>query len=142
MTSKQDIESGAKHVEETEHMQAGLETPGDLAAGDSNMVSHVDGEHLTAGQSDTMLGEAVLAMLQQGNSVQVRVGSPTNTSELYEGRYESADEANTAMLDAGILKPEQVSDTNVVAGTGIHLRGLSSQQLQNAGLQRKSNSTM
>ncbi len=142
MTTKQDIASGAKHVEEVDHMEAGLETPGDLAAGDSNLVSHVDAEHLTAGQSDTMLGEAVLSMLQQGSSVQVRIGSPTNTSELYEGRYESADEANTAMLDAGILKPDQVSDTNAVAGTGIHLTGLSSQQLQDAGLQRKNNSTM
>ncbi len=142
MTMKQDIASGAKRVEETEHMQAGLETPADLATGNHNMVSHVDAEHLTAGQSDTTLGEVVFGMFQHGSSVQVRIGSPTNTAELYEGMYESADEANTAMLDAGILRADQVSSTDKLAGTGIHLKGLSSQQLQDAGLSRKSNSTM
>lgn len=142
MSNEQAIASGAKHVEETEHMQAGLETPGDLAAGNHNMVGHVDAGHLTAGQTDTPLGEASLAMFAQGNSVHVRIGSPTNSSELYEGTFESADEANTAMLEANILSSEQVPDPGKVAGTGIKLSGLTSQQLQNAGLKRKVNATL
>ena len=56
MTNAQAIASGAKRVEETDHMQAGLETPGDLSAGNHNIVGHVDGDDLTAGQSDTRLG--------------------------------------------------------------------------------------
>ncbi len=142
MTNEQNIASGAKHVEETDHMQASLETPADLAVGDQNIVGHVDAEHLTAGQSDTPLGQATLGMFQHGTSVQVRIGSPTNSSELYEGLYDSAEDANAAMLDADILKPEQVPDSTKVAGTGLRISGLSSQQLESAGLKRKMNATI
>lgn len=137
MTNEQEIASGAKRVEETEHMQANLETPGDLAIGERNIA-----EHLTAGKSDTKLGEATLGMFQKGNLVQVRVGSATNSSELYEGTFESADEANTALLDADILKASQVADLSQLAGTGIKISGLSSQQLENAGLKRRVNTTL
>ena len=137
MTTKQDIASGAKRVEELDHMQAGLETPSDLSAGERPVQ-----DSLTAGKSNTLLGEVTLAMFQQGSSVHVRVGSPTNSSELYEGTFDSADEANTAMVEANILRSDQIADTTKVVGTGIHISGLSSQQLENAGLQRKVNATM
>lgn len=137
MTNEQEIASGAKRVEEKDHMQAGLETPGDLAVGDRDIA-----EHLTAGQSDTKLGEATLGMFQKGNMVQVRVGSATNSSELYEGTFDSADEANTALLEEKILQAAQVTDMTKVAGTGIHIIGLSSQQLERAGLKRKMNPTI
>lgn len=137
MTNEQEIASGAKRVEETEHMQANLETPGDLSAGDHNIA-----QNLTAGQSDTKLGEATLGMFQKGNLVQVRVGSATNSSELYEGTFESADEANTAMIDADVLQASQIADISKVAGTGIKISGLSSQQLENAGLKRRVNATL
>ncbi len=137
MTTKQDLASGAKRVEELDHLQSGLETPGDLATGDRHLE-----DNLTAGQSDTPLGAVVLSMLQKPTTVQVRVGSPTNSSELYEGVYDSADEANTALLDAGVLTQEQVPDINAVAGAGLKLGQLTSQQLENAGLKRKSNPTI
>lgn len=142
MTTKQDIASGARRVEETEHMAAGLETPGDLAARDLNMVSHVDAEKLTAGPSDTPLGEAVLGMFQKGNSVQVRIGSPTNSAELYEGTFDSAEDANAALIDAGILQQSQIANPADLAGTGIHVTGLTTHQLEGAGIKRKSNPTI
>ena len=142
MTMKQDIASGAKRVEETEHMQASLETPGDVAIGNNNIVGHVDAQHLTAGQSDTVLGTVTLGMFQMGNTVHVRVGSPTNSSELYEGVYDSAEDANVALIDAGILQRNMITDVVQLAGTGIKLNGLTSQQLEGAGLKHKVNATL
>lgn len=137
MTMKQELASGAKRVEELEHMQGGLETPADLSTDDNNIA-----EELTAGQSDTQLGEVTLGMFQRGSSVQVRLGSATNSSELYEGIFDSADEANTELLAAGILRADQVANVSEIVGTGIHIRGLSSNQLQKAGLKRKVNATL
>lgn len=135
--TKQDIESGARQVEAAEHMTAGLTEQKDL----SNQERQPE-EGLAGGPVETMLGELTLSMFQQGQSVRVRVGSATASSELYEYAYESADEANTALLGAGILKPEQVRDVSKVAGTGIHVSGLSAEQLKRAGLKRHLVSTL
>ncbi len=133
MANNQDIESGARQVEAAEHMNAGLTETQDLS-GDSDDVEN--------GPVSTMLGDLTLSMFQQGSSVRVRVGSATAPSELYEYAFESADEANTAMLDAGILTKDQVPDVMQPAGTGIHLSGISAEQLKNAGLKRQNVSTL
>jgi len=109
MTNLEDITSGAKRVEELDHLKSSLETPGDLAVGDRGTE-----DNLTVGRSDTMLGEVTLGMFQRGNSIHVRVGSATNSSELYEGIYESAEEANGAMLRAKILQPAQIANVSEV----------------------------
>lgn len=137
MTNLEDITSGAKRVEELDHLKSSLETPGDLAVGDRGTE-----DNLTVGRSDTMLGEVTLGMFQRGNSIHVRVGSATNSSELYEGIYESAEEANGAMLRAKILQPAQIANVSEVVGAGIKLGSVSSQQLQHAGLKQKTNATL
>lgn len=133
--ANQDIESGARQVEAAEHMTAGLTEQNDLSVEEQTDAG-------LGGPVETMLGELTLSMFQQGQSVRVRVGSATASSELYEYAYESADEANTALLDAGILQPEQVPDVTQVAGTGIHVSGLSAEQLVRAGLKRHLVSTL
>ena len=40
-----------------------------------------------------------LSMFEKGQYVRVRVGSLHNATELYEHAYDSADEANTALLE-------------------------------------------
>lgn len=137
MTNLEDITSGAKRVEDLDHLKSSLETPGDLAVGDRGTE-----DNLTVGRSDTMLGEVTLGMFQRGNSIHVRVGSATNSSELYEGIYESAEEANGAMLRAKILQPAQIANVSEVVGAGIKLGSVSSQQLQHAGLKQKTNATL
>lgn len=84
----------------------------------------------------TPLGSMTLSMFEKGQYVRVRVGSPHNATELYEHAFESADEANTALLDAGVLTPQQVSDPSKVLGTGIPLEGVTAEQLEHAGLKR------
>jgi hypothetical protein len=135
--TKQDIESGARQVEAAEHMTAGLTEPADVS-----IEERQPEEGLAGGPVETMLGDLTLSMFAQGQSVRVRVGSATAPSELYEAIFESADEANTALLEAGILTAEQVPDVTQVAGTGIHASGLSVEQLKTAGLKRHQVSTL
>jgi hypothetical protein len=135
--TNQDIESGARQVEAAEHMAAGLTEQADLSINEREPE-----EDLAGGPVETMLGELTLSMFQQGQTVRVRVGNATAPSELYEAIFESADEANTALLDANILTPEQVPDVTQVAGTGIHVSGLSAEQLKAAGLKRHQVSTL
>ncbi len=135
--TKQDIESGARQVEAAEHMTAGLTEQADISSEEREPEAGLEG-----GPVETMLGELTLSMFQQGQSVRVRVGSATAPSELYESAYDSADEANTALLDAGILTTEQVPDVTQVSGTGIHVSGLSAEQLKAAGLKRHQVSTL
>ena len=132
MTKQDDaaIQSGALKVEETEHMAAGLSEPRDISAKE---VAEEDG---SGAPLKTALGEMTLSMFVQGGSVRVRVGNAHNASELYEGVFDSADEANSAMLDAGILTASQVPDVAEPAGTGIALVGITVQQLEEAGLKR------
>ena len=133
MANNQDIESGARQVEAAEHVNAGLTEARNLSP---------DGDDLENGPVATMLGELTLSMFQQGSSVRVRVGSATASSELYEHAFESADEANTALLSAGILTADQVPDIDQPAGTGIHIKGVSAEQLLSAGLKRHQISTL
>ena len=108
-------------------MEAGLTEQKDLSGGE-----RLEGEALAGEAEETRLGDLTLSMFQQGQSVRVRVGSATASSELYEYAYESADEANTALIDAGILTPEQVPDITAVAGTGIPISGVTAEQLKRA----------
>ena len=137
MTNEQEIESGARQVEAAEHMNAGLTEQRDLSADERQPDDGLEGSPV-----ETMLGELTLSMFQQGQSVRVRVGSATAPSELYEFAYESADEANTALLDEGILEASQVPDVSKPAGTGISISGISAEQLQRAGLKRQRVSTL
>ena len=84
----------------------------------------------------TPLGAMSLSMFQAGQYVRVRVGSPHNPIELYEHAFTSADEANTALLDAGILTEAQVPDKEQIVGTGIALEEVTAEQLEHAGLKR------
>ncbi len=91
---------------------------------------------LAATSVSTPLGNMTLSMFEKGQYVRVRVGSAHNATELYEYAFESADEANTALLDAGILTREQVPDPSKVMGTGIALEGVTAEQLEHARLKR------
>lgn len=84
----------------------------------------------------TPLGSMTLSMFQKGQYVRVRVGSPHNPTELYEHGFDTADEANTALLDAGILSEAQVPDSEQIVGTGIRLEEVTAEQLEHAGLKR------
>ncbi len=131
------IRSGASRVEETEHLAAGLTQPRDTSVSESVPEDRVDEPALK-----TALADLTLSMFTQGSSTRVRVGNPHNPSELYEFAYGSADEANNAMLDAGILTRAQVSDPSQPAGTGIPLTGITVEQLEAAGLKRHGASTL
>lgn len=133
MTNDQDIQSGARQVEAAEHSRSGLTQPRDIGSADVNELN---------APAQTMLGDLTLSMFQQGQTVRVRVGSATAAAEFYEFAYESADEANTALIDAGILTQKQVPDLSKPAGTGIHIKGITAEQLLHAGLKRHSISTL
>lgn len=116
-------------------MTSGLTEPEDQSSGDAK-------SGFEDGPVETLLGDLTLSMFQQGSSVRVRVGSATASAELYEHAFESADEANTALLDARVLTVEQVPDVTAVAGTGIKLTGVTAEQLMHAGLKRQQVSTL
>jgi hypothetical protein len=126
------IQAGAARVDETERAAAGLSAP--EVGGDESLV----GEPMPK----TELADMTLSMFTQGASTRVRVGNPHNSSELYEYAFESADAANTAMVDAGILRRDQVADFGEPAGVGIVLSGVTVEQLEGAGLKRKGASTI
>ena len=132
----QEVKSGAREVEEREHMAAGMEVPADVS------IEEREPEELHDEPIKTELGELTLSMFEQGQSVRVRVGNAHNSSEMYEFAYGSADEANSALLDAGVLSREQVEDVSKPAGTGITLQGVTVQQLEEAGLKRHGSSTL
>ncbi len=81
-------------------------------------------------------------MFEKGQYVRVRVGSAYNATELYEHAYTSADEANTALIDAGILTTNQVPDRSKLAGTGLQLNDVFAEQLEEAGLKRHLSSNL
>lgn len=128
------VASGARHVEEGEHLAAGTEVP-ETASPESE--PSVQGE-----STKTNLGSLTLSMFTKGQYVRVRVGSAHNATELYEHAYASADEANTALLDAGILSREQVPNPLELAGTGIVLENVTAEQLEEAGLKRHLGSSL
>ena len=140
-STDQAIQSGAQHVEQSEHLAASLESPRDPAAAE---IAEQDGPE-AADQSEpvkTLLADMTLSMFAQGASTRVRVGNPHNSSELYEHAFASADEANSALLDAGILTPGQVPDPAALAGTSMPLTGVTAEQLEDAGLKRHGASTL
>ncbi len=130
-TNNPEIQTGAARIEQSERVASGLSEP-----------SGPEGASADPAVPKTHLAELTLSMFTQGASTRVRVGNPHNASELYEYAYSSADAANTAMLDAGILTREQVADMAQPAGTGIAITGITVEQLEEAGLKRKGASTL
>ena len=128
MTNDQALASGARSVEAQEHAVSGLTQPQDPADTAREPVDALGSDPAT-----TELGEITLTLLQQGQSVQVRAGSPFNSAELYEGVYESAEEANYELQQAGILQAPKIL---VIVAGGLKLSGLTAEQLQRAGLKR------
>ena len=96
----------------------------------------------TADQVSTPLGTMTLSMFEKGQYVRVRVGSPHNATELYEHAFDSIDEANTALLDAGILTKAQVPDPLQLARTGIDRQGVTPNKQEEAGLKRHRSSNL
>ncbi len=139
MTTKDDqaIRSGAQQVEEQEHLASGLSEPRDISILEIAPEDGSDGANLK-----TELADLTLSMFEQGTTIRVRVGNPHNASELYEQTYPTADEANTAMLDGGILTEAQVPDPKKPAGTHLPLTNITTEQLEAAGLKRHGASTL
>lgn len=137
MTNEQNKKaaSGAEQVEEQEHLASGTEIP-ETSATEQSKPS-IEGE-----STRTQLGRMTLSMFTKGQYVRVRVGDAHNSTELYEHAFDSADEANTALLEAGILTPEQVPDATEPAGTGIILESVTAEQLEEAGLKRHLGSSL
>jgi len=131
------IRSGAAHIEETDHLAAGLTVPRNSSTDDLALEDRVSEPMLK-----TELADLTLSMFTQGSSTRVRVGNPHNSSELYEYAFNSADEANNAMLDGGILTRDQIPDVSQPSGTGIPLTGITVEQLEAAGLKRHGTSTI
>jgi hypothetical protein len=129
--SEESLRAGASHVDEAEQMASGLSNP--------RQSTHEEIESLT---SETSLADLTLSMFSQGSSIRVRVGNSHNSSELYESSYDSADAANSAMLEAGILTNDQVPDSSKPAGTGIPVSGITVEQLLASGLKRHGTSTL
>ena len=128
------IISGAQQVDQTEQLAHGYEATRDPGTSELNEED--------SAPTETHLANLTLSMFPQGGSVRVRVGNSNASAELYEHAFPSADEANSAMLDAGILSAEQVPDINTPAGTHIELTGITVQQLESAGLKRHGASTL
>lgn len=122
---------------EQDHQEARQEAPASTSAGTAN-----DPNPSLAGQVRTPLGAMTLSMFEKGQYVRVRVGSAHNATELYEHAYNSADEANTALIEAGILTRDQVPDPSKPAGTGFQLDDVSAEQLEEAGLKRHLSSNL
>src|ERR1700677_82050 len=137
MTSPDDpaIRSGAARVEETEHLSAGLTVP-------RGSPGEADVNEFNTETPEPELADLTLSMFTQGSSTRVRVGNSRNASELYEHAFGSVDEANNAMLDNGILTPDQVPDPSKAAGTGVPISGVTVEQLEAAGLKRRATSTL
>jgi hypothetical protein len=127
----ENIRSGASHVEETEQLASGLSDPRQNAQ-----------EEIEDPTLETALADLTLSMFTQGSSTRVRVGNAHNSSEFYESSYDSADAANNAMLDGGILTNDQVPNISQPSGTGIVLRGITVEQLVSSGLKRHGTSTL
>lgn len=128
MTNDPAITSGARSVEAQEHAASGLTNPADVA--------HPVWEPENALGDDptkTERGEITLTLIQQGASVHVRAGSAYNAAELYEGVYDSAEDANYELQKVGILN----APARLEAGAGgLKLTSLTAEQLQRAGLKR------
>ncbi len=108
----------------------------------SDSSAEVNVNEFTTENPEPELADLTLSMFTQGSSTRVRVGNSRNASELYEHAFNSVDEANRAMLDNGILVPEQVPDATKPAGTGIPVTGLTVEQLEAAGLKLRAASTL
>ena len=134
---EQAIQSGAQRVDEREHMSAGLESPRDVTVEEREPEAGLPG-----GPVKTEMGAMQLSMFAQGTQVRVRVGDAHNGSEMFEGVYGSAEEANAALIEAGVLTAGQVEDSTEVAGTGVELQGVTVEQLEAAGLKRHGVATL
>ncbi len=139
MTKQADdaIRSGAQHVDQTEQLASHRSAPRDITALESEPEERLGQPPIT-----TELPNITLSMFEQGSQVRVRVGNAHNASELYEQIYNSAEEANTAMLDGDILSDDQVPDSTALAGTGIPLAGITTEKLVAAGLKRRGGDTL
>lgn len=117
-------------------MAAGLEQPRDAGAGEREPEKGFDG-----GPVKTAMGSMRLSMLEHGHGVQVRVGDARNSTEIYEGVFDTADEAYEALLGAEVLRSEQVPDRSQMLGAGVELEGVTAEELGEAGLKRRGGTT-
>ena len=117
-------------------MAAGTEEPRDVSAREREPEDGLEG-----GPVKTAMGSMRLSMLEVGHQVQVRVGDARNSTEIYEGLFESADEAYEELLAAGVLRSDQVEDRSKVLGAGVELEGVTAEKLGEAGLTRKGGTT-
>ena len=118
-------------------MAAGLEEPRDVTAGEREPEEGLEGGPVKT----EMGGEMRLSMLEVGHQVQVRVGDPRNSTEIYEALFPTADEAYEGLLGAGVLTGKQVKDRTKVLGAGVELGEITAEQLGEAGLKRKGGTT-
>lgn len=131
----QTFTSGALHVDETEHLASGLEQGSEQHT--ATMQERSVNEGVRHDQVRTVPGKLLLTMLRHGSGVQVRVGSPSEPTNTYEGLFDSTEDAHAALRDAGVLTEAQSPDTSELAGTGIELEDVSTSQLSAAGLQHR-----
>ena len=131
-------QGGEKEQKRAQHTDLGAGTP----SGASPTGGGVSVRTASATLVRTPLGHMTLSMFEKGQYVRVRVGSLHNATELYEHAYDSADEANTALLEAGILAKDQVPDPSQLVGTGIELTSVTAEQLEEAGLKRHLSSSL
>ena len=134
---RQAVESGARQVDQRQQMAAGYETPKDVSVAEREPEAGLPG-----GPVKTEMGTMQLSMFAQNGQVRVRVGDAHNGSEMWEGIFGTAEEANAALVDAGVLAKEQVKDSTEVVGTGVVLDGLTVEQLEEAGLKRHGVATL
>lgn len=134
---QQAVESGAKQVDQRQQMAAGYETQRDDSIQEREPESGLPG-----GPVGTAMGPLTLSMFAQGQSVRVRVGDAHNGSEMFEGVFDSVEEANEALVGAGVLSAEQVGDGTEPVGTGIRLEQVTAEQLEAAGLKRHGVATL
>ena len=118
-------------------MAAGYETPKDVTIAEREPEAG-----LPDGPVQTAMGALQLSMFTQGAQVRVRVGDAHNGSEMWEGIFATAEDANAALLDAGVLSAEQVKDSTEVVGTGVVLQGVTVEQMEEAGLKRHGVATL
>lgn len=126
------LASGASHVEETQHLASGLED-----SSTPSLEEREISEGVTQDEVRTVPGKLLLTMLRQGSGVQVRVGSPTEPSNTYEGRFDSPEEAHAALRDAGVLTEAQSPDISQLPAPGLELNDVSTGQLSEAGLEHR-----
>jgi hypothetical protein len=124
------IASGAARVDEIE----------DLTHGYSEQ--DIPPAHPAGALGETNLTHETLSMFERGGVIYVRIGNARNSSEFFENAFDTIREANEAMLEAGILKADQIDDPEQLAGHETPLSGVSTEQLERAGFKQRRNASL